>query len=119
LGGAKQQDCLGARGVGGKSLVEKTSNQMTQGAEPAQYRCRQAARQGAIAIGKRWQPRVCVLSGEKLVERNPSPQDAVENIGGNSSGCEAGDLRLGRSARTRHTPIVAGKLCPGRELREK
>src|SRR5262245_15203092 len=56
---------------------------------------------------------------EQLVERDAAPQDAVEDVGGDSSSGEAGDFRLGRGAWARHTPIVADKLCRGRELRPK
>jgi hypothetical protein len=57
-----------------------------------------------------------VFAGEELVEGDAPPQNAVENVGGDSSSGKAGDFRLGRCARARHTPIVADKLCPGREL---
>jgi hypothetical protein len=59
------------------------------------------------------------FAGEQLVERDVAPQYAVENVGGDPSGGKAGDFRLGRCARARHTPIVAGKLCRGRELLPK
>jgi hypothetical protein len=58
---------------------------------------------------------MCVFTRQHFVERNPPPQNPVENIGGDSSSGEAGNFRLGGSARARHTPIVAHKLCPRRE----
>jgi hypothetical protein len=60
-----------------------------------------------------------VLAGEHFVESNSPPQNAVEDIGSNSSSSEAGNFRLWGSARTRHTRIVAAKLCPRRELSPK
>jgi hypothetical protein len=57
-----------------------------------------------------------VFAGQEVVEGDTPPQNTVENIGGNSSCGEAGNFRLRGSARTRHTRIVAHKLCPGREV---
>ena len=48
-----------------------------------------------------------VFAGELLVERNLPPQHAVENVGGDPAGGEAGDFRLGGGARSRHGPIIA------------
>jgi hypothetical protein len=60
-----------------------------------------------------------VFAREKFVERNSPPQNAVEDISGDSSSGEAGNFRLWGSARTRHTRIVADKLCPWRESSRK
>jgi hypothetical protein len=92
---------------------------MAQGAEPTQDGSYQPAGQGAVAIGKGRQTRMCILAGEEVVERYPPPQNPVEKIGGNSSSGEAGNFRLWGSARTRHTRIVAAKLCPRRETSAK
>src|SRR6476660_10425231 len=62
---------------------------------------------------------MCVLARELLIQGNAPPQNAVEDIGSNSSSSEAGNFRLGGRARTRHTRIVVAKLCPGRELPPK
>jgi hypothetical protein len=62
---------------------------------------------------------MCVFARKKFVEGSSPPQNAVEDIGGNSSSGEAGNFRLRGSARTRHTRIVAEKLCPRRELSRK
>src|SRR6476659_4574540 len=62
---------------------------------------------------------MCAFAREKFVECRSPPQNAVEDIGGNSSSGEAGDFRLRGSARTRHTRIVAEKLCPRRERPRK
>src|SRR5450759_207070 len=59
------------------------------------------------------------LARELLVERDSSPQDAVEDIGGYSTGGEAGDFRLGRGARSRHAAIIADELCRGHESNGK
>jgi hypothetical protein len=52
------------------------------------------------------------LAGKLFVERDMPPQNAVENVGGYSTGGEAGDFRLGGGARSRHghllPRIVAG-----------
>ena len=47
------------------------------------------------------------FAGQLLVERDLPPQDAVENVGGDPSGGEAGDFRLRRGARSRHNAIIA------------
>jgi hypothetical protein len=94
-------------------------NQMAEVAKPPQYCGREPSRQGAVPVSERGQPGVRVFAGEELVERNSPPQNTVENIGGNSSSGEAGNFRLRGSARTRHTPIVAAKLCPRREASAK
>jgi hypothetical protein len=60
-----------------------------------------------------------ILAGEQFIERDSPPQNAVEDVGSYSSSSEAGNFRLWGSARTRHTGIVAAKLCPGRELSPK
>jgi hypothetical protein len=70
---AKQQDCLSAWRVGRKSLFQKSAKQMAQGAEPTQDSSYQPAGQGAVAIGKGRQTRMCVLAGEEVVERYPPP----------------------------------------------
>jgi hypothetical protein len=44
--------------------------------------------------------------GQLLVERDALPQHAVENIGGNSTGSEAGDFRLGGGTRSRHSQTL-------------
>lgn len=62
---------------------------------------------------------MCVLARELLIQGDSPPQNAVEDIGSNSSSSEAGNFRLGGRARTRHTRIVVAKLCPGRELPPK
>ena len=62
---------------------------------------------------------MCVLARELLIQGNSPPQNAVEDIGSNSSSSEAGNFRLGGRARTRHTRIVVAKLCPRRELPPK
>src|SRR5215470_9190611 len=62
---------------------------------------------------------MCAFARKKFVECRMPPQNAVEDIGGNSSSGEAGNFRLRGSARTRHTRIVAEKLCPRRERSRK
>ena len=47
------------------------------------------------------------FTGELVVQRDMPPQYAVENIGGNSAGGEAGDFRLGGGSRSRHKIIFA------------
>src|SRR5215475_1552450 len=88
---------------------------MAQCPEPAQDGGCKPARQGAVAVGEGRQARMRALTGEQFVERNSPPENAIEDIGGNSSSGEAGDFRLWGSALTRHTRIVAAKLCRGRE----
>jgi hypothetical protein len=73
---------------------------MAQSAEPPQHGGDQPARQRAVAVSQRGKAGMSVFSGQKIVERNSPPQNAVENIGGNSSSGEAGNFRLGGSART-------------------
>jgi len=91
----EQEDGLGARRVRGKSLFEKSPNQMAKCAKAPQNRRSQPARQRAVAVGKCGKARMGVFAGEKLVERDAAPQHAVEDIGGDSSGGKAGDFRLG------------------------
>jgi hypothetical protein len=62
---------------------------------------------------------MCAFARKKFVECRSPPQNAVEDIGSNSSSGEAGNFRLRGSARTRHTRIVAEKLCPRRERSRK
>ena len=107
LRGADQQDGFHARRVGGKTLVEKSAEQVAQGAEPPQHGRGEPAHQRAVAVGERGQAGMGGLAGQLLVERGLAPQDAVENIGGDPSGGEAGDFRLRRDARTRHDFIIA------------
>ena len=115
----EQQDGFDPRSVGRKALVEKSAKQMPQSAEPPQHGCSEPAHQGAVAFGKSGKSRMCVLAREKFVECSSPPQNAVEDVGGNSSSGEAGNFRLRGSARTRHTRIVAEKLCPRRERSRK
>ena len=119
LRGADQQDGFGARRVGGKALVEKSAEQMAQGAEPPQHGGGEPAHQRAVAVGERGQAGMRVFAGQLLVERDAPPQNAVENVGGDSSGGEAGDFRLRGGARTRHTPIVAANCVHVAKLRQK
>ena len=81
---------------------------MAQGAEPAQHGRDQPAHQRTVAVGERGDAGVDAFAGELLVERDSAPQNAVEDVGGDSTGGEAGDFRLGRCARTRHELIIAG-----------
>src|SRR5262245_7213679 len=92
---------------------------MAQRAESAQDGSCQTADQGAVAIGKGGQARMCIFAGQEVVQSYAPPQNPVEKIGGNSSSGEAGNFRLWGSARTRHTRIVAAKLCPRRETSAK
>ena len=54
-----------------------------------------------------------------LVERDSPPQHAVENVGSDFAGGEAGNFRLGGGARTRHGDHLCRELCPGREAPAK
>src|SRR6476469_3362159 len=103
LRGAQKQSCLGAWRVVRKSFLKIAADQVTQRAEPPQHRGGEPAREGAVAIGEGGQTRMCVLARQKIVERNAPPQNAVEDVGGNSSSGEAGNFRLRGSARARHT----------------
>ena len=107
LRGADQQNDFGARRLGGKSLFEETGEQMAQGAEPAQHGGDQPAHQRAVAVGERSEAGMRGLSGQLFVERDPPPQHAVENVGGDLAGGEAGDFRLRGGTRTRHAPLIA------------
>ena len=109
LRGAEQQNGLGARRVGGKSLVEETLEQMAQGAEPAQHGGGEPAHQRAVAVGERGEARMRALARELLVERDAPPQHAVDDVGGDSTGGEAGDFRLRGGARSRHAALIAMK----------
>ena len=119
LRGADQQDGFDARRVGGKTLVEKSAEQVAQGAEPPQHGRDEPAHQRAVAVGERGQAGMGGLAGQLLVERGLPPQDAVENVGGDPSGGEAGDFRLRRGARTRHVPIIAMNCGLDANPREK
>ena len=59
------------------------------------------------------------LAGQLLVERDLPPQDAVENVGGDPSGGEAGDFRLRGGARTRHGGDHCHELWLAREASGK
>src|SRR5665213_253913 len=65
--------------------------------------------------GSEARPGMGGFAGQLFVERNFPPQDAVENVGGNPSGGEAGDFRLRGGARSRHVRIIAHELWLGRE----
>src|SRR4029453_3305526 len=112
---AEQQDRLNAWRIRRKSLFEESAEQMAQRAEATQDGSCQPAGQGAVAIRQGVQARMCMLAGEEVVECCAPLQNPVEKVGGNSSSGEAGNFRLGGSARARHTRIVAAKLCPRRE----
>ena len=77
---------------------------MTQGAEAPQHSGDQPARQRAVAVSQRGKAGMGVFAGQEIVERNSPPQNAVENIGGDSSSGEAGNFRLGE---------VRGRAIPG------
>ena len=101
-----------ARRVGGKALVEKAAEQMAQGAEPPQHGGGQPAHQRAVAVGERGEAGMGAFAGQLLVERDAPPQHAVEDVGGDPAGGEAGDFRLGGGARTRHGRDHCHELCP-------
>ena len=107
LRGADQQNGFHTRRLGRKALVEKSAEQVPQGAEPPQHGGGEPAHQSAVAVGERGEAGMRGLAGQLLVERDLPPQDAVENVGGDPSGGEAGDFRLGGDARARHAPIIA------------
>ena len=107
LRGADQQNGFHARRLGRKALVEKSAEQVAQGAEPPQHGGGEPAHQRAVAVGERGEAGMGGLAGQLLVERDLPPQDAVENVGGDPSGGEAGDFRLRGGARSRHGPIIA------------
>ncbi len=107
LRGADQQDGFHARRVGRKAFVEKSAEQVAQGAEPPQHGGGEPAHQRAVAVGEPREAGMGGLAGQLLVERDLPPQDAVENVGGDPSGGEAGDFRLRGGARSRHAPIIA------------
>ena len=119
LRGAEQQNGLGARRVGGKSLVEETLEQMAQGAEPAQHGGGEPAHQRAVAVGERGEAGMRALARELLVERDAPPQHAVDDVGGNSAGGEAGDFRLRGGARSRHAAPYCHEMWRGRECTAK
>ncbi len=104
---ADQQNGFHARRVGRKALLEKAAEQLAQGAEPPQHGGGEPAHQRAVAVGESGQTGMGGLAGQLFVERDFPPQDAVENVGGDPSGGEAGDFRLGGGARSRHAPIIA------------
>ena len=107
LRGADQQNGFHARRFGRKALVEKSAEQMAQGAEPPQNGGGEPAHQRAVAIGEPGQAGVGGFARQLFVERDFPPQDAIENVGGDPSGSEAGDFRLRGGARSRHVPIIA------------
>ena len=119
LRGADQQNGFHARRVGGKAFLEKAAEQLPQRAEPPQHGGDKAAHQRAVAVGEPGQTGMGGLAGELLVERDLPPQDAVEDVGGDPSGGEAGDFRLGGGARSRHAPIIAMNCGRGAEESKK
>ncbi len=119
LRGADQQNGFRARRFGGKAFLEKSAEQLPQRAEPPQHGSNEAAHQRAVAIGEPGQTGMDSLARELLVERDLSPQDAVKDVGGDPSGGEAGDFRLGGGARSRHAPIIAMNCGRGTDRIEK
>ena len=119
LRGADQQNGFHARRVGGKALVEKSAEQVAQGAEPPQHGGGEPAHQRAVAVGEPDQAGMGGLAGQLLVERDLPPQHAVENVGGDPSGGEAGDFRLRGGARTRHDADHCHELWLAREALDK
>ncbi len=104
---ADQQNGLDARRVGGKALFEKSAEQVAQSAEPPQHGGGKPTHQRAVAVGEQRQAGMGRFARQLLVECDLPPQDAVENIGRDPTGSEAGDFRLRRDARARHVPIIA------------
>ncbi len=85
LRGADQQRGLDPRRVGGKTALEQQAEQMAQRAEPPQHRRHHGAHQRAVAIGERRQRRMRLVV-ELLVERPPSAQHRLDDVGGDSAG---------------------------------
>ena len=116
LRGPDQQNGFGSRRFRRKSLLEEGGEQRAQGAEPPQHGGDQPAHQRAIAVGERGEARMRAFAGQLLVERDAPPQHAIENVGGDPSGSEAGDFRLGGGTRSRHGRNIAmncGRVANG------
>ena len=116
---AEQQDGFGARRVRGKSLFEVSADQMPKSAEPPQHRCGEPTRQGSVAVGKSWTRPGCAFLPERSSSSAIRRRRTPSRISAAIFGRRGRELPAGGGARTRHTPIVAGKLCRGRELRPK
>ena len=99
---AGQEDELDARRLGRKALVEQLPEFVPQRAEPAQHGRDKPAHQCAVAVGERGQGGMCAFAGELFVERNSTAQHSFENVDGDLTGGEAGDIRLRRRTGTGH-----------------
>src|ERR1017187_7366073 len=119
LRGANQQNGFHARRFGRKALVEKSAEHVVEGTKTPQHGGSEPAHQRAVAVGEGDQAGMGGLAGQLLVERDLPPQDAVENVGGDPSGGEAGDFRLWGGARTRHGVDHCHELWLAREALDK
>ena len=70
---------------------------MAQRAEPAQHGRDERAHQRAVALGERGKPGCASAPSSSLVERAAAAQHAVEDVGGDAAGGEAGNFG-GRNA---------------------
>ena len=113
LGRADQQRGLDPRRLRRRAAIEQEAQQTAQAAEPAQHGGDQRAREGAVALVERGE-----LSGsvEQFVERPAAAQHAIDDIGGDAAGGEAGHvlranrmgLRLVRSLHSKNTSLRLG-----------
>ena len=105
LCGAEQQRQLDSRRIRGEAAIEEPPEQVPQCPEPAQHRSDQAPHQCAVALGQRSETGGPVI--QLLVEGTAAAQHAVEQIGGDRAGGEAGRWRLRYGAGGDHRRHVA------------
>ena len=97
----------------GKPESRNWPQQMAQRADPAQHGRDQLAHQRAVAIGKRREARMRLRAVELAVERPVAAQHVVEDVGGNASCGETGDLRWRYpSCRCHGHPLAADRRRP-------
>ena len=103
------------RGASAGSRVEEAAEHVAQRPSRRSAVAVEPAHQRAVAVGEHGEAGMRALAGELLVERDAPAQHAVEDVGGDPAGGEAGNFRLGGAARTRHDVSLCQELCPGRE----
>jgi hypothetical protein len=99
---ADQQRALRPRRVRRDAAVEQARQQMAERAEPPQNRRHQAAHQGAVAVGERFQSGMGAGAVELIVEGAVLVQHSVEDVGRDPPCGEAGHFRRYCESRRGH-----------------
>jgi len=85
LRGADQQHRFDPRRIRGKPAFEKPAEQVAQRSEAPLHGRDQLAHQGAVTVGERGQPRMCI-GVELAIERPLAAQYIFQNVGCDAAG---------------------------------